>query len=80
LQETKNGEVIGIVSRTEEKAREYADKHGITQAFGSYEALLASPDIDAVYIPLPNALHLEWILKALDAGKHTPRRRRRCWP
>lgn len=70
LQETKNGEVVGIASRTEEKAREYADKHGVPQAFGSYEALLASPDIDAVYLPLPNALHLEWILKALDAGKH----------
>ena len=70
LQETKNGEVVGIASRTEQKAREYADKHGIPQAFGSYEALLASPDIDAVYIALPNALHLEWIFKALDAGKH----------
>lgn len=70
LQETKNGEVVGIASRTEEKALEYADMHGIPQAFGSYEALLASPDIDAVYIPLPNALHLEWILKSLDAGKH----------
>ncbi|QNE13158.1 Gfo/Idh/MocA family protein [Pseudarthrobacter sp. NBSH8] len=70
LQETKNGEVVGIGSRTEERAREYADKHGVPQAFGSYEALLGSPDIDAVYIALPNALHLEWILKSLDAGKH----------
>ncbi|MFJ5695802.1 Gfo/Idh/MocA family protein [Arthrobacter sp. NPDC093125] len=70
LQATKNGEVVGIASRSEEKAREYAGKHGIPQAFGSYEALLASQDIDAVYIPLPNALHLEWILKSLDAGKH----------
>ena len=70
LQETRNGEVVGIASRSAEKAREYADKHGIPEAFGSYEALLASPDIDAVYITLPNALHLEWILKSLDAGKH----------
>lgn len=70
FQETTNGEVVGIASRTEEKAKEYAGKHGIPQAFGSYEALLASPDIDAVYIPLPNALHQEWILKSLDAGKH----------
>lgn len=70
LQQTKNGDVVGIASRTEEKASEYADKHGIPQAFGSYEALLASPDIDAVYIALPNALHREWILKSLDAGKH----------
>lgn len=70
LQATKNGEVVGIASRTEMKAREYADRHDVPQAFDSYQALLASPDIDAVYIPLPNALHLEWILKALDAGKH----------
>jgi D-xylose 1-dehydrogenase (NADP+, D-xylono-1,5-lactone-forming) len=70
LQETENGEVVGIASRSEEKAKEYADRHGIARAFGSYEALLASADIDAVYLPLPNALHLEWILKSLDAGKH----------
>ena len=70
LQATKNAEVVGIASRTIEKAREYAEKHGIPQAFGSYEALLASPDIDAVYISLPNTLHLEWVLKSLDAGKH----------
>lgn len=70
LQGTRNGEVAGIASRSEEKAREYAARHGIPQAFGSYEALLASPDIDAVYIALPNALHREWILKSLDAGKH----------
>ncbi len=65
-----NGEVVGIASRTEAKARDYADKHGLAEAFGSYDALLASPDIDAVYIPLPNTLHLEWTLKALRAGKH----------
>jgi xylose dehydrogenase (NAD/NADP) len=70
LQQTRNGEVAGIASRTEERAREYADKHGVPQAFSSYEALLASPDIDAVYISLPNALHREWVLKSLDAGKH----------
>ena len=61
----------GSLPATEEKAREYADRYGVPQAFGSYEALLASPDrFHAVYIPLPNALHLEWILKSLDAGKH----------
>ncbi|WP_255771830.1 Gfo/Idh/MocA family protein [Pseudarthrobacter sulfonivorans] len=70
LQETANGEVLGIASRTGERAGEFAEKHGLPQAFGSYEALLESPDIDAVYIALPNALHLEWILKSLDAGKH----------
>ena len=70
LQAAKNSEVVGIASRTEAKAREYADKHGLAEAFGGYDALLASPDIDAVYIPLPNTLHREWTLQALRAGKH----------
>lgn len=70
LQETKNGAVVGIASRSDAKAREYAEKHAIPHAFGLYDALLSSPDIDAVYITLPNALHHEWTLKALRAGKH----------
>lgn len=70
LQASSNGEVVGIASRTEEKAQEYAEKHGLPQAYGSYDALLASPEIDAVYLPLPNTLHHEWTLKALRAGKH----------
>ena len=70
LQATNNGTVVGVASRSNAKAKEYADKHAISQAFGSYEALLASPDIGAVYITLPNALHHEWVLKALRAGKH----------
>jgi len=70
LQASKRGEVVGIASRNEEKAREQAETHAVPQAFGSYEALLASADVDAVYIPLPNAAHHEWTLKALEAGKH----------
>jgi len=70
LQGSQNGEVVGIASRDEARARETADKLGIPQAFGSYEALLSSDDIDAVYIPLPNSLHKEWTLKALGASKH----------
>lgn len=70
LQTTRNGEVVGIASRSTEKAAGYAEKYGIPRSFGSYEALLASPDVDAVYIALPNALHLEWVRKSLDAGKH----------
>ena len=53
-----------------DKARATADLLGIPKAYGSYEALLADDDIDAVYNPLPNNLHLEWSVKALDAGKH----------
>jgi len=62
--------LIGIASRTEEKARAAAKADGIPRAFGSYEALLNDPGIDAVYIPLPNHMHDEWTRKAADAGKH----------
>jgi len=63
-------QVSAIASRTLAAAQEYATEHGIERAHGSYEALLADPDIDAVYISLPNALHIEWSIKALEAGKH----------
>lgn len=63
-------ELVGIASRSMEKAEATAKKNGIPLAFGSYEALLASRDVDAVYIPLPNHLHVEWAMKAADAGKH----------
>jgi xylose dehydrogenase (NAD/NADP) len=59
-----------VASRTLDKAKAYAAKNGIPRAHGSYEALLADPEIDAVYIPLPNHLHAEWTKKAADAGKH----------
>jgi predicted dehydrogenase len=59
-----------IASRQEEKARAAAQRTGIAVAYGSYEALLADPEIEAVYIPLPNHLHVEWCAKAMKAGKH----------
>ena len=62
--------LVGVASRTMDKARAYAAEKGIQTAFGSYEAMLASPDIDAVYIPLPNHMHGDWTKKAADAGKH----------
>ncbi len=62
--------VVAIASRDLERAREAADELGIPKAHGSYEALLADPGIDAVYIPLPNHLHAEWTIKAAQAGKH----------
>lgn len=70
LQETDNGEVVALASRTQEKADEYAKKHGIASAYHNYEDLLDDTNVHAVYIPLPNSLHHEWIMKALQAGKH----------
>jgi len=63
-------EVHAVASRSEERARQAAETHGLARHYGSYEALLNDRDIDAIYIPLPNHLHLVWSLKALDAGKH----------
>ncbi len=62
--------VAAIASRDIDKAHRAAKKLGIPKAYGSYEELLADPAIDAVYIPLPNHLHVEWSLKAMRAGKH----------
>ncbi len=62
--------IAAIASRDAEKAAQAAREFGFEKSYGSYEALLADPDIDAVYIPLPNHLHAEWIKKAADAGKH----------
>jgi xylose dehydrogenase (NAD/NADP) len=70
IQGSETGVVAGIASRTEEKAKEMAAKLSIPKVYSSYEALLADPDIDAVYIPLPNHLHMEWTVKAAEAGKH----------
>jgi predicted dehydrogenase len=62
--------VEAIASRSAEKALSAAEAFGIARSYGSYEELLADPDIEAVYIPLPNHLHAEWIRKTADAGKH----------
>ena len=63
-------EIVAIASRNLEKAQETAAKFQIQKTYGSYEQLLQDPDIDAVYIPLPNHLHYEWTIKAIEAGKH----------
>ncbi|MFV0438142.1 MAG: Gfo/Idh/MocA family protein [Desulfopila sp.] len=63
-------EVTAIASREYGKARAAADRLGLGKAYGSYEELLADPDIDAIYNPLPNHLHVDWSIKALWAGKH----------
>ena len=63
-------EILAVASRQRESAERYAADNGIERAYGGYDALLADPDIDAVYISLPNAMHVEWTVKALEAGKH----------
>jgi D-xylose 1-dehydrogenase (NADP+, D-xylono-1,5-lactone-forming) len=63
-------EVLGVASRDEARAAAYAAEKGIPRSYGSYQALLADPEIEAVYLPLPNSLHHEWTLTALRAGKH----------
>src|SRR5690606_12594829 len=59
-----------IASRDLAKAQALATRFGARHAFGSYEELLASPDVDGVYIPLPTSQHVEWAAKAIEAGKH----------
>jgi predicted dehydrogenase len=68
--ETSDVDVIAVASRDEGRARSYADAHGLERSYGSYEGLLADPDVEAVYISLPNSLHVEWTLRALETGKH----------
>lgn len=70
IQSSAAGEVVAIASRTQASADLAAQALGIQHAYGSYDALLADPTIDAVYIPLPNHLHVPWSIKALAAGKH----------
>ena len=70
LKSAGNAVLHAVASRSLEKAQATAQKHGAAKAYGSYDALLADTDIEAVYIPLPNDQHAEWTVKALAAGKH----------
>jgi D-xylose 1-dehydrogenase (NADP+, D-xylono-1,5-lactone-forming) len=63
-------ELVGVASRAQDRAEQYASWWEIPRAYGSYEALLDDDEIDAVYISLPNTLHCEWSIKAMEAGKH----------
>ncbi|MDQ3723989.1 MAG: Gfo/Idh/MocA family oxidoreductase [Actinomycetota bacterium] len=67
---TDSADIVAVASRDMATAQAFADAHGIPRAHGSYEALLADAAIDAVYIPLPNSMHADWTVRALQAGKH----------
>jgi predicted dehydrogenase len=68
--ESPQVDLVAVASRKQDRADAYAAEWGIPRAYGSYEALLADPEIDAVYISLPNTMHTEWSIKAVEAGKH----------
>src|SRR5690625_3367789 len=70
IQGSDISEVKAVASRSLENAQSFAKEMNIEKAYGSYEELLNDPEIDAVYIPLPNHLHKEWTIKAAEAGKH----------
>ena len=70
LQVSKRNHLLAVGSRTQESADDYAKEKKIERAYGTYESLLADPDIDVIYNSLPNHLHAEWTIKAVEAGKH----------
>ncbi len=70
MKKAENCQLFAIAGRSLEKARQFQRDFGFEKAYGSYEALLSDPDVEAVYIPLPNSLHCEWTIRALYAKKH----------
>src|SRR5512137_2706343 len=70
LRTSKQNRLAAVASRSQARADAYAREWKIPRAYGSYEALLADPEIDVIYNPLPNHLHAEWTIKAAQAGKH----------
>jgi predicted dehydrogenase len=70
MQNCANAEVAAIASRSLERAKDFAGTFSIPNAYGSYEELLADPQIEAIYNPLPNHLHVEWSIRAASRGKH----------
>src|SRR6202790_3789195 len=70
MQRGECSQIVGIASRDLKKAQQAAERLGIPKAYGSYEALLADREVEAIYNPLPNQLHVPWSIKAAEAGKH----------
>ena len=70
MRRSSRSELVAVASRSIEKARAYAEENDISRAYGSYQELLDDPEVDAVYISLPNSMHAEWIIRSAAAGKH----------
>lgn len=70
IQQSSNARVLALASRDEQRGREVAQRYGVARLYGEYEALLADPAVQVVYIALPNSLHREWAIRAAHAGKH----------
>jgi len=70
LRASERNRLVAVASRDARRAEAYAKQHAIPRSYGSYEALLADPEIDVIYNPLPNHLHAEWSIRAAQAGKH----------
>ena len=70
VRDAPNAEFVAVGSRTAERARAFSARHSLARAHGSYEALLADPEVEVIYNCLPNGLHHEWTMEALGAGKH----------
>ena len=70
MQLADNCELYAIAGRSEEKVEKYKAEFGFEKGYVGYDKLLEDPEVQAVYIPLPNHLHKEWVIKSLKAGKH----------
>jgi predicted dehydrogenase len=70
IRSSRKSELVAVASRSQEKASQYATTWGIPRFHSSYEALLEDPEVDVIYISLPNSLHAEWSIKSMKMGKH----------
>src|SRR5689334_18999041 len=70
IQRASNSELIAVASRDDSKLSECRSQFNVARTYRGYESLLEDPEVDAVYIPLPNSMHREWTLRAADRGKH----------
>ncbi len=69
IRRARNGTLFAVASRNQEKAAAFAQEHGFPRVHASYEALIADPEVDVIYNPLPNSLHAEWSIRCVEAGK-----------